>query len=130
MLLLKRLYSAAQLISQRHCSCPFFSSANHVSVPLPLLHGKPACHSLVWHICALTEIIYAFFFGTSKMLISFSFFPFFFHLMLMKQIKDLHVAPREEDIGFYAGFLGTYAFAVTHTVTLNPTQVPMADRNP
>ena len=50
--------------------------------------------------------------------------------MVMKQIKDLHVAPREEDIGFYAGFLGTYAFAVTHTVTLNPTQVPMADRNP
>ena len=40
----------------------------------------------------------------------------------MKQIKDLHVAPREEDIGFYAGFLGTYTFAVTHTVTLNSTQ--------
>jgi hypothetical protein len=29
----------------------------------------------------------------------------------LKQIQDLHVAQREEDIGFYAGFLGKIVLA-------------------
>lgn len=38
----------------------------------------------------------------------------------MKQIKDLHVAPREEDIGFYAGFLGMLFLSLTQSHSTQP----------
>lgn len=46
----------------------FCSSANHVPVPLPLLHGKPACHSF-----SCSEIIRAFSFFLFGKGLSFSF---------------------------------------------------------
>lgn len=47
--------------------------------------------------------------------------------MVTKQIRDLRVAEREEDIGFYAGFLGTLLLVTPQSSVLtqsHPTQVP------
>jgi MFS family permease len=47
--------------------------------------------------------------------------------VVTKQIRDLRVAEREEDIGFYAGFLGTLLLVTPQSSVLtqsHPTQVP------
>jgi hypothetical protein len=62
------------------------------------------------------QIIYAFFWQIKDADV----FSFNFPLMVMKQIKDLHVAPREEDIGFYAGFLGMLFLLLTQSHSTQP----------